>query len=125
MFCLTAVLRSDVRKFAILGMRSLLRFNPNPAIINNDAGQYKVFVHGLCRVHSEPYIQKIVEFNNYQLVKSPSGLSFRVKREIFILQPIEKIRFLPVVEMTHSMNLTFYEFINNYQNQLLDKLINL
>ncbi|MBW2560751.1 MAG: hypothetical protein JRE40_07845 [Deltaproteobacteria bacterium] len=34
-------------------------------------------------------------------VKSPSGLSFRVKREIFILQPIEKIRFLPLVEMTH------------------------
>ena len=45
------------------------------------------------------------------LLKSPSGLSFRVKREIFILQPIEKIRFLPVVEMTHSTNLTFYECI--------------
>jgi len=35
------------------------------------------------------------------LVKSPSGLLFRVKREIFILQPIEKTRFLPLVEMTH------------------------
>jgi len=35
-----------------------------------------------------------------------------VKREIFILQPIEKIRFLPVVEMTHSINPTFYKFIN-------------
>ncbi len=40
-------------------------------------------------------------------VKSPSGLSFRVKREIFILQPIEKIRFLPAVEMTYHLDLTF------------------
>ena len=45
------------------------------------------------------------------LVKSPSGLSFRVKREIFILQPIEKIRFLPAIEMTDPPSLTFYEFI--------------
>ena len=44
-------------------------------------------------------------------VKSPSGLSFRVKREIFILQPIEKIKISPAVEMTHSTNLTFYETI--------------
>ena len=42
-----------------------------------------------------------------KFVKSSSGLSFRVKREILIstageilLQPIEKIRFLPAVEMT-------------------------
>jgi len=28
-----------------------------------------------------------------------------------LLQPIEKIRFLPAVEMTHSTNLTFYEFV--------------
>ena len=44
---------------------------------------------------------------NDKLVKSPSGLSFRVKREIFILQPIEKIRFLPAVEMTYQLDLTF------------------
>ena len=46
-----------------------------------------------------------------EFVKSHKNLSFRAKREIFILQPIEKIRFLPAVEMTHSMNWTFYEFI--------------
>ena len=56
---------------------------------------------------------KLTRYLNFdKLVKSPFSLSFRVKREIFILQPIEKIRFLPVVEMTHSMNPTFYEFIN-------------
>jgi len=57
---------------------------------------------------------------NDGLVKSPSDLSFRVKREILVsttgeilLQPIEKIRFLPAVEMTHSTNLTFYDAIKN------------
>jgi len=42
-----------------------------------------------------------IRTNTDAFVKNPSGLSFRVKREIFILQPIEKIRFLPLVEMTH------------------------
>jgi len=44
-----------------------------------------------------------------------------VKREILVsttgeilLQPIEKIRFLPAVEMTHLMNPTFYKFIKAY-----------
>ena len=51
---------------------------------------------------------------NDQFVKSLLNLSFRAKREIFILQPIEKIRFLPAaclpvpgigrrVEMTDSL----------------------
>jgi len=58
----------------------------------------------------------IILYNNSMLrylsqrcfLGSPSGLSFRVKREILVstigeilLQPIEKIRFLPLVEMTH------------------------
>ena len=61
----------------------------------------------------ETSLREKIKMDNYdELVKSPSGLSFRVKREIFILQPIEKIRFLPAVEMTHLTNLTFYEFIN-------------
>ena len=46
-----------------------------------------------------------------KLVKSLSGLSFRMKREIFILQPVEIIRFLPAVEMTYHLDLTFYECI--------------
>ena len=64
-----------------------------------------------------------------ELVKSPFSLSFRVKREIFILQPIEKTRFLPAVEMTHSMNSTFYEFIildryrmNNFYTQFFSEI---
>ena len=45
------------------------------------------------------------------LVKSLSTLSFRVEREIFIAQHAEDIRFLPSVEMTYWMNITFYEAI--------------
>jgi len=44
-------------------------------------------------------------------VKSLNSLSFRVKREIFRSSHIEKIRFLPVVEMTDSLSLTFYETV--------------
>ncbi|MBU4464190.1 MAG: hypothetical protein KKB05_09690, partial [Proteobacteria bacterium] len=72
-------------------------------------------------LHNIPYraLYKFVNYNNLDgIVKSPFSLSFRVKREILVsttgeilLQPIEKIRFLPAVEMTHSMNSFFYEFI--------------
>ena len=44
-------------------------------------------------------------------VKSFLNLSFRAKREIFSLQPIENIRFLPTVEMTNPPSSTFYESI--------------
>jgi len=45
-------------------------------------------------------------------VKSLNNLSFRVKREIFSLQHLKNIRFLPMVEMTHSLNLTFYKAVS-------------
>jgi len=41
-------------------------FNLNLAIISDDAGQFKVFLHGLCWVHAERSIQKIVGFNDHQ-----------------------------------------------------------
>jgi hypothetical protein len=44
-------------------------------------------------------------------VKSPAFMSFRAKREIFREQPIEKIGFLPKVEMTNTNLSTFYEII--------------
>jgi hypothetical protein len=45
------------------------------------------------------------------LVKIPTNLSFRAKREIFRLPRIKNRRFLPVVEMTDSLNTAFYEAI--------------
>ena len=40
-------------------------FNPDLAIISDDAGQFKVFLHGLCWVHAERSIQNIVGFNEH------------------------------------------------------------
>jgi hypothetical protein len=44
-------------------------------------------------------------------VKSPAFMSFRAKREILWEQAIEKIGFLPKVEMTDAKLPTFYEII--------------
>jgi hypothetical protein len=38
--------------------------------------------------------------------------AFRAKREIFVVQHAKNTRFLPAVEMTHSPNPTFYEAVN-------------
>jgi hypothetical protein len=44
-------------------------------------------------------------------VKSPIFMSFRAKREILWEQAIEKIGFLPTVEMTNTSFSSFYELI--------------
>ena len=41
-------------------------FNPDLAIISDDAGQFKVFLHGLCWVHAERAIQKLIGYNDRQ-----------------------------------------------------------
>jgi len=51
---------------ALLGSVTYHGFNPDLAIISDDAGQFKVFLHGLCWVHAERTIQKIIGFNERQ-----------------------------------------------------------
>lgn len=41
-------------------------FNPDMAIISDDAGQFNLFVHGLCWIHAERTIAKLVGFNDQQ-----------------------------------------------------------
>jgi len=41
-------------------------FNKDLAIISDDAGQFNVFLHGLCWVHAERSINKLVGFNDDQ-----------------------------------------------------------
>lgn len=41
-------------------------FNPELAIISDDAGQFNVFLHGLCWVHAERTIQKLVGYSDHQ-----------------------------------------------------------
>ncbi len=51
---------------ALIGSITHHGFNPDLAIISDDAGQFKVFLHGLCWVHAERTIQKLVGFSNHQ-----------------------------------------------------------
>jgi hypothetical protein len=41
-------------------------FDPDLAIISDDAGQFNVFLHGLCWVHAERTIQKLVGYSDHQ-----------------------------------------------------------
>lgn len=50
---------------ALIGSITYHGFNPDLAIISDDAGQFKVFLHALCWVHAERTIQKIIGFNDH------------------------------------------------------------
>ena len=50
---------------ALIGSITYHGFNPDLAIISDDAGQFKVFLHALCWVHAERTVQKIVGFNQH------------------------------------------------------------
>jgi hypothetical protein len=50
---------------ALIGSITYHGFNPDLAIISDDAGQFKVFLHALCWVHAERTIQKIIGFNEH------------------------------------------------------------
>jgi hypothetical protein len=51
---------------ALIGSITHHGFNPDLAIISDDAGQFKVFLHGLCWVHAERAIQKLIGYNDRQ-----------------------------------------------------------
>jgi len=55
-----------VTEGALVGSITYHGFNPELAVISDDAGQFKVFLHGLCWVHAERTIQKIIGFNGHQ-----------------------------------------------------------
>ena len=42
------------------------RINPELVIISDDAGQFNVLLHGLCWIHAERTINKLVGFNDEQ-----------------------------------------------------------
>jgi hypothetical protein len=51
---------------ALIGSITSHDFNPDLAIISDDAGQFDIFLHGLCWVHAERTIQKLVGCNAHQ-----------------------------------------------------------
>ena len=77
---------------ALMGSITYHGFNPELAIISDDAGQFKVFLHGLCWVHTERTIQKIIGFNDHQ-----NRLLEEVKADIWQLyNDLKKYRQQPV-----------------------------
>jgi hypothetical protein len=42
-------------------------YNPELAFISDDAGQFKVFLHGLCWIHAERSIQKLFGYSDLQI----------------------------------------------------------
>ena len=65
---------------ALIGSITYHGFNSDLAIISDDAGQFKVLLHGLCWVHAERTIQKLIGFNDHQ-----NQLLEEVKAEIWQL----------------------------------------
>jgi hypothetical protein len=51
---------------ALIGSITYHGFNPDLAIISDDAGQFDILLHGLCWVHAERAIQKLVGYNAHQ-----------------------------------------------------------
>ena len=64
---------------ALIGSITHHGFNPDLAIISDDAGQFKVFLHGLCWVHAERTIQKLIGYSVYQ-----NKILEKVKTDIWI-----------------------------------------
>jgi len=76
---------------ALIGSITHHGFNPDLAIISDDAGQFKVFLHGLCWVHAERTIQKLVGYSDHQ-----NKLLEKVKTDIWKLyRSLKKYRHNP------------------------------
>ena len=77
---------------ALVGSITHHGFNPGLAIISDDAGQFKVFLHGLCWIHAERTLQKIIGFNDHH-----NQLLEKVKADIWELyNDLKKYRQHPV-----------------------------
>lgn len=88
---------------ALVGSITYHGFNPELAIISDDAGQFKVFLHGLCWVHAERTIQKIIGFNNHQ-----NQLLEEVKADIWqFYNDLKKYRQNPVDKEKNNLENRF------------------
>ena len=58
--------RSYCPEVALVGSIIYHGFNKDLAIISDDAGQFNIFLHGLCWVHAERSIHKLIGFTDKQ-----------------------------------------------------------
>jgi hypothetical protein len=79
---------------ALIGSITYHGFNPELAIISDDAGQFKVFLHGLCWIHAERTIQKIIGFSDHhnQLLEKAKADIWELYNDLkkYRLHPVDK-----------------------------------
>jgi len=94
-----------VMEGALIGSITDHGFNPELAIISDDAGQFKVFLHGLCWVHAERSITKLIGFNECQ-----NNLLEKTKADIWdYYNDLKKYRLNPDKSQKHSLEKRFDE----------------
>jgi hypothetical protein len=69
---------------ALIGSITYHGFNPDLAIISDDAGQFDILLHGLCWVHAERTIQKLVGYSDdqNQLLEKTKGDIWKLYRAL-------------------------------------------
>ena len=93
---------------ALIGSITHHGFNPDLAIISDDAGQFKVFLHGLCWVHAERTIEKLVGYNEHQ-----KQLLEKTKTEIWKLyRALKKYRHNPSEPQKFKLETRFDSIFN-------------
>ncbi|MBT4364027.1 MAG: transposase [Desulfobacula sp.] len=94
-----------VMEGALIGSTTYHGFNPGIAIISDDAGQFKVFLHGLCWVHAERSITKLIGFNECQ-----KNLLEKTKTDIWdYYDDLKKYRLQPDESQKRSLEKRFDE----------------
>ncbi|VEN73228.1 conserved hypothetical protein [Candidatus Desulfarcum epimagneticum] len=90
---------------ALIGSVTYHGLNPGLAIISDDAGQFKVFLHGLCWVHAERSITKLIGFNEPQ-----KNLLKKTKSDIWnYYNDLKKYRLNPEKSQKRSLEKRFDE----------------
>jgi len=110
-FCKRQKIKADHHKRiategALIGSITYHGFNPELAIISDDAGQFKVFLHGLCWIHAERTIQKIIGFNAHQ-----NQVLEKAKKDIWHLyRDLKKYRYNPGKKKKKALEKRFDKF---------------
>jgi hypothetical protein len=93
---------------ALIGSITHHGFNPALAIVSDDAGQFKVFLHALCWVHAERSIATLIGFNDHQ-----KKLLEDVKTDIWnYYNNLKKYRLSPDESQKQSLEKRFGEIFN-------------
>ena len=105
---------------AMIGSITYHGFNPNLAIVSDDAGQFKVFLHALCWVHAERSITKVIGFNDHQ-----RSLLVTIKTDLWnYYNALKQYRLNPYESQKRSLERRFDElFTRKTRFASLDKAL--